>query len=135
MKMDGLEIVQEENQVFAIIVRKEFDQPGVNFFTPGEFSQQLGVLIHKKGKKVKRHRHKLIKREIFSTQEVLVLIEGKMKVDLYNDKGKILKSVVLTPGSTILLARGGHRIEVLEDSKIIEVKQGPYAGHDDKDFF
>jgi len=133
--MDGLEIVKEKNQVFAIIVRKEFNQPGVNFFTPDEFSQQLGTLIHKKGKKVQRHRHKLIKREIFRTQEVLVLMEGKMKVDLYNDTGKMLKSVVLTSGSTILLARGGHRIEVLEDSKIIEVKQGPYAGQDDKDFF
>jgi cupin fold WbuC family metalloprotein len=135
MKMDGLEIVKEENKVYAIIIRKEFNQPGVNFFTPEEFSQQLGILIHKKGKKVNRHRHKLIPRKITSTQEVLLIVEGKLKVDLFNDEGKALKSIVMTPGSTILLARGGHSIEILEDSKIIEVKQGPYAGYDDKEFF
>ena len=65
----------------------------------------------------------------------MVLVEGKLKVDLFNDEGKTLKSIIMTPGSTILLAREGHRIEILEDSKIIEVKQGPYAGYDDKEFF
>jgi len=33
------------------------------------------------------------------------------------------------------LAQGGHKVKVLEDAKIIEVKQGPYAGFDDKEFF
>jgi cupin fold WbuC family metalloprotein len=133
--MDGVEIIQEEDRIYAIIIRKEFDNPGVNFFTPEEFSQQLGVLVHKKGKTVERHRHKLIPREITSTQEVLLILEGKLKVDLFDDEGKTLKSLIMTAGSAILLARGGHRIEILEDSKIIEVKQGPYAGYDDKEFF
>ena len=48
--MEGIEIIKEENRIYAIIIRKEFNQPGVNFFTPEEFSQQLGALVHKKGK-------------------------------------------------------------------------------------
>jgi len=43
--------------------------------------------------------------------------------------------VILKAGDSILLARGGHKVTVLEDAKIIEVKQGPYAGFDDKEFF
>jgi len=133
--MANLEKIMEGAQVFAIVLRKEYSEPGPSFFTPGEFSQQLGMLVHKKGKIVKRHRHKLVRREIFRTQEILVLLEGKIKVDLYNDKAKKLKTVILDSGDSILLARGGHKVKVLEDAKIIEVKQGPYAGFDDKEFF
>ena len=39
------------------------------------------------------------------------------------------------PGDVILLAHGGHKIEVLEDAEILEVKQGPYAGPNDKTHF
>jgi len=35
----------------------------------------------------------------------------------------------------ILLATGGHGFEVLEESEMIEVKQGPYAGDADKTRF
>lgn len=133
--MENLEKIMVGDQVLAIVLRKEFSEPGPSFFTPGEFSQQLGMLVHKKGKIVKRHRHKLVRREIFRTQEVLVLLEGKIRVDLYNDRAKKIKTVVLGSGDSILLARGGHKVRVLEDAKIIEVKQGPYAGFDDKEFF
>jgi mannose-6-phosphate isomerase-like protein (cupin superfamily) len=133
--MKGLIKVTQGDHIFAIVLRKDFSRPGPNFFTPGEFSQQLGMLVHAKGKIVKRHRHKLVKREIFRTQEVLVLLEGKIKVELYNDKKKKLRTVIMKPGDAVLLARGGHKVKVLEAAKIIEVKQGPYAGFDDKEFF
>ena len=35
----------------------------------------------------------------------------------------------------VLLAYGGHGFEMLQDSEIIEVKQGPYAGDQDKTLF
>ena len=133
--MEHVEQIKVGDDVYAIILRKEYNRPGPVFFTPHEYSQQLGMLVHPKGKIVKRHRHKLVKREIFRTQEVLVILEGKAKVDLYDNKVKLLKSVVLSTGDTILLAQGGHRVEILEEAKIIEIKQGPYAGFDDKDFF
>jgi mannose-6-phosphate isomerase-like protein (cupin superfamily) len=133
--MSQLIKVIEGKHIFAIVLRKDFNISGPSFFTPGEFSQQLGMLIHPRGKVVERHRHKLVRREILRTQEVLVLLEGRVKVDLYNDRGRRLRTVILKAGDAILLARGGHRIKVLADAKIVEVKQGPYAGFDDKEFF
>lgn len=35
----------------------------------------------------------------------------------------------------ILLAYGGHGFEMIENSEIIEIKQGPYAGELDKTRF
>ncbi|MCJ7564321.1 MAG: hypothetical protein MUP52_07005 [Candidatus Aminicenantes bacterium] len=133
--MKGLIRIAKGKDIYAIVLRREYANSGPNFFTPGEFSQQLGMLIHPKGKIVKRHRHKLVKREIFRTQEVLVLLEGKIRVELFDDEGDKLKTLILKPGDAILLAQGGHKVKVLEDAKIIEVKQGPYAGFDDKEFF
>jgi len=133
--MKGLTQITKGGHIFAIVLRRGFSHPGPNFFTPGEFSQQLGMLIHPKGKVVKRHRHKLVKREIFRTQEVLVLLDGRIRVELFDDDGEKLKTLLMKPGDAILLARGGHKVKVLEDAKMIEVKQGPYAGFDDKEFF
>ena len=133
--MKNIETIQMGDRIFALVLRSEYDEPGPNFFTPPEFSQQLGMLVHKKGKIVERHKHKRVKREIFQTQEVLVLLRGKIQVDLYDDGSKLLKSIILHPGDSILLAQGGHRVEVLEDSKLIEIKQGPYAGVDEKEFY
>ncbi|MCX6562703.1 MAG: WbuC family cupin fold metalloprotein [Candidatus Aminicenantes bacterium] len=133
--MKGLIRITKNGHLYAIVLRREFSNPGPNFFTPGEFSQQLGMLIHPKGKVVKRHRHKLVKREIFRTQEVLVLLEGRIRVELFDDDGEKLKTLLMKPGDAILLAQGGHKVKVLEEAKMIEVKQGPYAGFDDKEFF
>ena len=64
-----------------------------------------------------------------------MLLDGRIRVELFDDDGAKLKTVVLKAGDSILLARGGHKVTVLENAKIIEVKQGPYAGFDDKEFF
>ena len=133
--MKGLNRIEKDGEIYAIVLRREFREPGPSFFTPGEFSQQLGMLIHPKGKIVKRHRHKLVRREIFRTQEVLVMLDGRVRVSLFDDDGAPLRRVILKPGDAILLARGGHKVDVLQDAKMIEVKQGPYAGFDDKEFF
>ena len=132
--MEKIEKIIDEGKILGVVVRNDSSLKGVNFFTPQDFSQQLGLLVHEKGKKIKAHRHKLIKREITLTQEVLVVLEGKAKIELYNEKLQKIKTVVITNGDTILLAHGAHSIEILEDSRIIEVKQGPYAGMDDKEY-
>ncbi len=129
------EKIQKGGQVFAIVIRRNFSKPGVHFFTPGEFSQQLGMLVHGRGKVVDRHRHKLVRREILRTQEVLVILSGKVKIQIFDDEGSLLRTLILKQGDSILLATGGHRVEVLEKARILEVKQGPYAGFDDKEYF
>ena len=50
----------------------------------------------------------------------------------YDDNKTYLKSHILEKGDVILLIEGGHGFEVIEEVEMVEVKQGPYAGDDDK---
>jgi hypothetical protein len=132
--MESVESIEADGKPIAIIVRRSFNKPGVTFFSPFEFSQQLGLLIHSAGHEVKAHHHNLIARDVRVTQEVLHVMEGRMEIHLYDEKKEFLGSRILTQGDTVLLAYGGHGINILEPSKILEVKQGPYAGKEDKEF-
>jgi hypothetical protein len=133
--MELVEKIQADDKPIAIIVRSDFNHPGVNFFSPFEFSQQLGILVHPPGHEVKAHVHNVIARDVRVTQEVLHIIEGKVEITLFTENKRYITSRLLSKGDTILLAYGGHGIKVLEPSKILEVKQGPYAGKEDKEFF
>jgi len=122
--------------LIALIIRPNFSAKSTTFFTPPTFSQQLGYLKHTKGNIIKPHKHKISPRQVQYTQEVLFIKKGKLKVDLYNDEKKYITSQILNEGDLIFLAFGGHGFEIIEDSEIIEVKQGPYIDpKSDKDRF
>ena len=127
-----IETILHSDKIFAYILRSNFNQEGISFFTPNDFSQQLGYMNRPKGYKIEPHIHKSVSREVKLTQEVLFIKSGKIRVDFYNEKKVFLESRILKTGDVILLAFGGHGFEVLEPSEMIEVKQGPYSGEDDK---
>lgn len=133
--MDYVEVIKDDREILAIIIRRDFFTEGIKFFTPDDFSQQLAYMYHKKGKKIKPHVHNAVKREVHFTQEVLFLKRGQLRADIYHNNQKYHSSHILKAGDVILLAGGGHGFEVLEDIEMIEVKQGPYAGEIDKAHF
>lgn len=123
------------NRQLAIVIRKDYQKEGVEFFTPNEFSQQLAYMNHKKGKVIDAHVHSDVKREVHLTKEVLVIRKGKLRVDFYDNEKKYIKSTIIEAGDVILLAFGGHGFEVIEDCEMIEIKQGPFVGEKDKTRF
>jgi len=129
---DMLDKVYFNNLLYAIIIRSNFSQQGIEFFTNNNDSQQLGYMKRDQGYVINPHRHNLVKREVHLTQEVLFIKSGKVRVDFYNNEQSYIKSKVLNQGDVILLSDGGHGFKMLEDSEIIEVKQGPYCGEFDK---
>ena len=127
--------ITHKNQVLALIIPAQFKKNGIEFFTPDDFSQQLAYMNHPTGKIIEPHVHNEIIREVNYTQEVLFIKKGKLRVDFYDQEKVYLKSDVLLSGDVILLAAGGHGFEVLEEVEMIEVKQGPYSGDNDKTRF
>jgi len=131
-----IERIEWQGKTLALILRARFDNEGVNFVTDEDSPLQVGILKHPQGFKIKPHIHRASRKIINSIQEVLHVEYGRVKVDFYDADGEQIKSSVINMGDTILLIAGGHGFDILEDSKIIEVKQGPYEGMEkDKERF
>lgn len=122
-------------QELAIIIRHSFKKEGIEFFTPGTYSQQIGYMNRPVGYKIPPHVHNPVAREVHYTNEVLFIKSGRVRVDFYADDQSYLESTILETGDVILLTLGGHGFEMLEGTEIIEIKQGPYAGDQDKTRF
>ena len=134
-KVTMIEKIKSNDKIIALIIRAGYHQEGIEFFTPNDFSQQLAYMNRPAGYKIAPHVHNNVQREVFYTQEVLFIKKGKVKIDFYdNDKNRI-DTRILETGDVIMLASGGHGFEMLEPTEMIEVKQGPYAGEDDKTRF
>jgi hypothetical protein len=128
----GVELYGDQSHPSAIVIRSNAAVAGIEFYSPPDFSQQIGLMTRPTGHVVPAHVHNIIERTISHTQEVLVIRKGLCKVTLYDSKLEVTNEIILSGGDTILLASGGHQIEMLEDTEILEVKQGPYAGAHDK---
>lgn len=127
-----IEKINYNNKLLGLIIKFSFYKEGIAFFTPDDFSQQLGYMNRPEGYIIPPHHHNLVSREVVLTQEVLFIKSGKVRVDFYDDEQNYLESRIIERGDVILLADGGHGFEMLEQSEIIEVKQGPYVGERDK---
>ncbi|PWC95130.1 hypothetical protein [Azospirillum sp. TSO5] len=130
-----IETIDHDGRTLAIIVRAEFREPGITFFTPSSFSQQLAFMRHPTGKTITPHLHNPVHRQVDYTQEVLLIRRGLLRVDFYDGGRTYLHSRLLRAGDVILLASGGHGFQVIEEVEMVEVKQGPFAGGADKSCF
>jgi hypothetical protein len=126
--MDGIEIINDGDDILAIIIRASFNKEGLSFITPNEFPLQMGVHIRTKGFLVRPHTHiDIFELKNITAQEIFYLQKGRIKVTVYNNQDKPYSKIIVETGDTILLA-AGHSMEYLEDSKMVEIKQGPYRG-------
>lgn len=130
-----IEKIYCEEELVAIIIRNTFNKEGIEFVTPGDFSQQMAYMHHPAGHQIIPHFHNKVERTVHYTQEVLAIKKGKLKVNFYDVNCRYQKCAVIEEGDVILLAGGGHGFEILEETVMIEIKQGPYAGEADKTRF
>ncbi|MBR6255776.1 MAG: hypothetical protein IKR23_00230 [Lachnospiraceae bacterium] len=130
-----VEIIKKKNKTLAFIIRDGHECQGVDFITPNEYSQQVAYMHHPAGKVIDAHVHNPVHRSVMFTQEVLFIKKGKLRVDFYDEYEDYLESRVLNGGDVLLLVSGGHGFKALEELEMVEVKQGPYAGDNDKTRF
>ena len=127
-----LNIRDAEGSLLALVVRSTFRVDGLSFLTEDSSVLQVGYMTRPTGDVIVAHVHEPLIRKIVGTQEVLVIQEGMVRLDLFSQSQKYIASVTLNKGDLVLLSEGGHGIEVLEEARIIEVKQGPFAEGKDK---
>ena len=104
---------------------KKFKNGAVPLTNPQE---PLQLLVHKRpaGKSTPAHFHVPKKRVTEKLQECLVVMKGKIKIDLFGPDKKFFKHVYLSVGEVIILMNGGHSVTLLKDSEIVELKNGPH---------
>lgn len=127
-----INVIKDNGNIIAIVIPTEFYKDGIEFFTPDNFSQQLAYMNRAEGYKIPPHVHNKVQREVFYTLETLFVKKGKVKVDFYRQNQEYLQSTIISSGDVILLVSGGHGFTMLENTEMIEVKQGPFAGEEDK---
>jgi hypothetical protein len=121
--------IKKNGKIIALVFKKGIKAKGVRFLTPEDYTLQLGLLMHPKGKTLKAHQHNPnVKYWVNTTQEFLFLEKGKVKAKFFDDGWLLVAEEILTAGDFLLHVSGGHGFEVLEKCRMIEVKQGPYPG-------
>lgn len=122
--------VLDENGVVALYYPRGI--PGIapsnetKFLTPDEIPLQVGLISRESGYEFKAHTHSPIERIVTGCPETLIILEGRIQADIYNEFGKHLETLTLDEGIFVQV-RGGHRFTVLQSVSMIEVKQGPYV--------
>ncbi len=130
-----VEHIVHNNDILALIIRNSFSKEGIEFFTPNDWGLQVGYMNRPKKYSIKPHIHYQIPRTVDTLQEVLFVKKGKVRADFYDNKKNYLFSKNIHKGDFIILISSGHGFFMLEDSEIIEVKQGPYMENKDKEKF
>jgi len=119
----------------AYIIRASYLPDETTFLTPPEYKQQIGYIVYPAGSSIQRHLHRSLKRNIEGTSEVLVVKQGRCEIDIFNMDQELVATRELYEGDIMLLIDGGHGFRMREDTILLEVKQGPYLGLDEKERF
>ena len=127
----NMKIYDKDKKLLAIFIKNEDTKVEKNFVTENEQEMQLASFNLKKDKNIKPLSPQT-NRTITSTAEVITVIDGSLKINIFDDDLKIVESQIINSGETVALFAGGHGIEVIEKSRFIESKQGPYIEDIDK---
>lgn len=133
--LEAFETITWNAKPLSYIIRRERLPDKTNFVTPPELNFQVGFVVHPAGAEVARHAHRPLEREITGTSEVLVVQRGRFEIDIYNDLRELVATRALRSGDIVLLVGGGHSLRMMEDTVLLEIKQGPYTGLDEKEYF
>ena len=130
-----VEIITDGDQTLAHIIKGTFLPDRTTFLTPPQYKQQVGYVVYPAGGEVERHIHLPLERRITGTSEVILVKKGRCLLDVYNDDHQLIATRQLDPGDLMLMVGGGHGFRMTEDTVLLEIKQGPYEGLDEKERF
>lgn len=121
--------IKVDNKVVARLISANDINEGLNFYSNDEEFIQVGAWSYNKDKDLLAHIHNEVDRTVNRTCEVLYVISGRLQATIYSlDEVEIANFNVET-GEILVLLECGHGYKILEDNtKVIEIKNGPYLG-------
>jgi len=131
-----MKIRDEHGNLICYIYKKEdrSNAGTLKFITEPNDALQVGMWDAYEDKSLTAHAH-LAGKTVKRMQEMFYIESGKIIAYIYDDSGKEIDSIVLCPGDIMIQVTGGHSFLVRggeEKTTVIECKNGPYLGADDK---
>ena len=120
----------EPGKLLHIINRFDDIQTRTDVAPETEFLQ-LATLRMEKDKTFRPHKHiwKPCQNPQVIAQESWVVIQGSVKVFLYDLDDTLIGTEIISQGDCSMTFEGGHTYEILEDNTVVyEYKTGPYTG-------
>jgi uncharacterized protein with PhoU and TrkA domain len=131
----NIEIIARDDVDLCYIVRAGFEPETTTFITQPEYKQQVGFIKYGAGSVIARHTHVPLERRIVGTSEVVFVRRGSCQLEVYTEDRELVATRDVGAGDLILMVSGGHGFNVREDTVLLEVKQGPYTGLEEKERF
>lgn len=123
-----MEIINNGELIFKKISIKDFPE-GLSFFSNPEDFLQIGSWNYPSNKILQRHFHQLVNRSVNRTHEIIIVLEGSLKAQIYTLEKEFIKEVIINSLEVGIMLNCGHGYEIIEDgTKVIEIKNGPYMG-------
>lgn len=133
--MNGVECITSNDRPLVYIISEQTLPSETSFITPPDANLQLGFVVYPSGGTIVRHVHRPLERHIIGTSEALVIKSGRCFLDIYDDERALVATRALRAGDVVLVVGGGHGFRMEEDTVLLEIKQGPYTGLEEKERF
>ena len=127
-----MEFKDKRGKVLALLINFDAIIEEKYFATENDNELQIATFNLKKDEEILRHIHPPQNRKITTTSEVLIVLDGEIEFNLYDEDLEFCHSDIATKGNILVLLSGGHGLKILKDTKFLEVKQGPYDEKIDK---
>jgi len=132
---DDIEIIRADGEILCYIIRRTFLPSHTTFITPPESKQQVGFIVYPKDGTIARHSHRSLERHLVGLSEVLLVRVGHCQIDVYDSHQQLVATRDLFENDVVIMEGGGHGFHILDDTVLLEIKQGPYLGVNDKELF
>jgi len=130
-----IEEIKSKGKILVYIIKNGQKIAKTHFLTPQNANMQVGYIVYPAKSVIPRHFHKKIIRRLDRTEEVLVVKKGSAYFDIYDGKKHLVATRRVKAGDIMIIVGGGHGFRVVKDLILLEVKQGPYTGVDEKERF
>lgn len=122
--------IRSKDELIALLIDHDGVGDGTHPITDPTWPLQALIMQRPKGHVFTKHTHKDMERTVATLQEAVLVTKGKLGVTVCDKSGNDLGRYDVAEGQCLFLVNGGYKLEVLDDVRFFEFKNGPYA--DDK---
>ena len=130
MNNKNIKNIIHNDELYSSIFDLDNISEGLDFLTNDDAFVQVGTWKYEKGKILDAHYHNTLERKSYITQEVVLVLEGIIVCNLYTTDGEFIASEEIKQNQLIIQYQGIHEYEIINNSKVLEIKNGPYFGPD-----